>query len=74
MLTQKLIYPKVIDKRQNVFEVDIVDATHLIFRLENAEKWASALHIAQLSDDWIQSLKNQNYITKSGRHFEIGTN
>lgn len=51
------------------YEVQILDGTHLQYRLMGTEKWAIPLHIAQLSPEWIKQLKAKGLTTDDGRHF-----
>lgn len=51
------------------FEVEILDGTHLKFRLVGTERWATALHFGQLNAEWVTELSKLGLVAPSGRHF-----
>ena len=55
--------------RDTSFEVEVLDHTHIKFRITGTERWATALHFAQLDDAWVSALKEINLVSSSGRHF-----
>ena len=44
------------------FEIEIIDGTHLKMKMTGTNKWASALHIKQVSDEMIKQLKSKGLI------------
>jgi hypothetical protein len=54
-----------------VYEVEIMDETHLRMRSKGTGIWGIPWHIAQLDNDIIEQLRKQGYVDKISNGFKL---
>lgn len=54
---EKIIKVNVDDPARTIYDIVVIDSTHIKFRIKGTKKWAIPLHFGQVGDEMMKGLK-----------------